>query len=181
MHYEFLINGLLQIVSSVVKLFAQTDRAMRMSLLENLPNFIDHLSVKLVSQSIFVHVCTGLLDSQPTMREATIKSMVLFAPKLGAKEMDDLMRHFAKTQLDEEPGIRTNTTICLGRISEHMNDATKKRVLVPAFSRALKDPFPPGRIAGIAAFHATKDVYAPEDVACRILPVLSPLLVDPEL
>jgi len=34
-------------------MFAQTDRAMRMSLLENLPNFIDHLAPKLLAQSVF--------------------------------------------------------------------------------------------------------------------------------
>jgi len=91
-------------------------------------------------------------------------------------------------QVDEEPAIRTNTTILLGNIANHLNDAvrcpclstlfldlvvlphvckivedcnleeilsevswmqTRKRVLINAFTvRALRDVFPPARVAG---------------------------------
>jgi len=110
------------IVSSVLKLFAQQDRTMRVSLLENLPTYIDNISPKLVNEKIFPQVASGFTDTAPAMRELSIKSMLLFAPKLNTKVMNnDLLRFFAKLQTDEEPGIRTNTTICLGKIAEYMD------------------------------------------------------------
>lgn len=52
-------------------------------------------------------------------------------------------------QVDEEPPIRANTTILLGNLAPHLSEATQKRVLLNAFTRALKDTFPPARIAGL--------------------------------
>lgn len=40
----------------------------------------------------------------------------------------DLLRYLAKLQVDEEPGIRTNTTICLGKIARYLSDAVGCRV-----------------------------------------------------
>lgn len=53
--------------------------------------------------------------------------------------------------MDEEPGIRANTTILLGNLASHLSEAACKRVLLNAFTRALKDTFPPARIAGVRA------------------------------
>ena len=44
------------VVSSVIRLFSQPDRAMRVSLLENLPTYIDHIAPKLVNEKIFPQV-----------------------------------------------------------------------------------------------------------------------------
>ena len=52
-------------------------------------------------------------------------------------------------QVDEEAPIRANTTILLGNLSTHLSESTCKRVLLNAFTRALKDTFPPARIAGL--------------------------------
>lgn len=52
-------------------------------------------------------------------------------------------------QVDEEPGIRANTTILLGNLASHLSEAACKRVLLNAFTRALKDTFPPARLAGV--------------------------------
>lgn len=71
-----------------------------------------------------------------------VKSMLLLAPKLSETLMDNqLLRHFAKMQMDEQPEIRTNTTICLGKIATHLSAATRQRVLVTAFARSMKDPY----------------------------------------
>ena len=51
--------------------------------------------------------------------------------------------------MDEEPGIRANTTILLGNLAGHLSEAACKRVLLNAFTRALRDAFPPARIAGV--------------------------------
>lgn len=57
---------------------------------------------------------------------------------------------------------------------------TQQRVLASAFLRSLKDPFPPSRTAGLNGLAVTSSYYTPQDVANKILPALSPTLVDPE-
>ena len=58
----------------------------------------------------------------------TVKSMVALAPKLRPATMQHVMRAFAKLQLDEEAAIRTNTTICLGKIASHIDAGTREKV-----------------------------------------------------
>ena len=55
----------------------------------------------------------------------------------------------SRLQVDEEPPIRANTTILLGNLAPHLSEAACKRVLLNAFTRALKDSFPPARVAGL--------------------------------
>ena len=64
-----------------------------------------------------------------------------------------VMRHFAKLQVDEEPAIRTNTTICLGKIAQHIDASTRQNVLIAAFARSLKDPTPPHPTRLLATTH----------------------------
>ncbi|CAG8444939.1 2855_t:CDS:10 [Dentiscutata heterogama] len=164
------------IVTSIIKMFAVPDRAMRLSLLENLGSFIDHLDNKTVNEK-----ATGFTDTAPIIRESTVKSVLLLAPKLTERVINnDLLRHLAKLQMDEMPGIRTNTTICLGKISKYLSDSTKKKILVTAFTRALRDPFPHARAASLMALTATLEYYDATDCATRILPCVSVVLVDKE-
>lgn len=51
-----------------------------------------------------------------------------------------------------QAGIRTNTTVCLGKIAQHLHPQIRQRVLVSAFIRAMRDTFPPTRQAGKSAF-----------------------------
>ncbi|KND03592.1 SCY1 protein kinase [Spizellomyces punctatus DAOM BR117] len=169
------------VVPIVIKLFASSDRAIRVSLCEGLPNFINNLNSKTVSDKIFPNLAIGFMDSSAVIRECTLKSVLVIIGKLNERiTNNDLLRYLAKLQQDEEPGIRTNTTICLGKISKHLNDATKKRVLVPAFLRSFNDPFAPARTAGLVALAATVEFYDGQDCAQRIIPTLAPLLLDPE-
>ena len=52
-------------------------------------------------------------------------------------------------QQDEEAPIRANTTILLGNLAQYLSEAKTKQILLNAFFRPLKDPFPPARIAGL--------------------------------
>ena len=52
-------------------------------------------------------------------------------------------------KVDEEPAIRANTTILLGNLAGYLSESACKRVLLNAFTRALKDSFPPARVAGV--------------------------------
>ena len=57
---------------------------------------------------------------------------------------------------------------------------TRHKVLVSAFLRPLKDPFPPARCAGIGAMATTHTYYTTSDIASRLLPALCSLTVDKE-
>ncbi|RHZ46884.1 hypothetical protein Glove_606g66 [Diversispora epigaea] len=169
------------IVIAIVKMFSVPDRAIRLSLLENLSLFIDRLDNKTVNDKVFTNVVTGFTDTAPIIRENTIKSILLLAPKLSDRVINnDLLRYLAKLQMDNEPGIRTNTTICLGKISKYLNESTRKKVLVPAFTRALRDPFPHAKIASLMALTATSEYFDASECATKILPSVSMVLIEKE-
>lgn len=52
--------------------------------------------------------------------------------------------------------------------------------MVSAFLRALKDPFPPARQAGVLAIAATQNLYLLKEVANRLLPPLCAMTMDSE-
>src|SRR5438477_13073234 len=83
-------------------------------------------------------------------------------------------------QSDPENSIRTNTCILIGRLGPSLGYNTKKKVLVPAFTRALKDTFVHARVAGLMAFMATIDCFDPEDLATKVIPNIASSLVDGE-
>lgn len=51
-------------------------------------------------------------------------------------------------------------------------------MLLNAFTRALRDSFPPARVAGLKAIVATAKYHSPDDAAVRVLPAVGPLCVD---
>jgi SCY1-like protein 1 len=98
-------------------------------------------------------------------------------------------------------GIRTNTTVCLGKVASFLHPQIRQKVLVSAFTRALRDPFPPARVGGkidnwfckfsfniikkkiflgILAFAATQQYYLLNQISNQILPALCVLTGDPE-
>ncbi|VDK44305.1 unnamed protein product [Gongylonema pulchrum] len=81
---------------------------------------------------------------------------------------------------DEQPGIRTNATICLGKIACYIDPSQRQRILINAFTRAFKDPFSPARIAAVVGLIATQQYYSLVEIANRILPALSPMTIDPD-
>lgn len=170
-----------QITPVIIRLFSSPDRALRLCLLDNLPHMIDHLSQKVVSDKIFPQMVTGFGDLAPLVREQTVKAVLVVVPKLSDRVVNgELLRHLAKTANDEQPGIRTNTTICLGKIARNLSPSSRVKVLTAAFSRALRDPFVHGRNAALMALAATADIYPEEDCASKMLPAICPCLVDKE-
>lgn len=64
---------------------------------------------------------TGFTDLAPIVREQTVKAVLTVVPKLSDRIINgELLRYLAKTANDEQPGIRTNTTICLGKIARNL-------------------------------------------------------------
>jgi SCY1-like protein 1 len=70
------------IVQPLIRMYATPDRAMRMALLEGLPNYADKLDQKTVTDKIWPHLVTGFADVVPVIREATVKSILMIAPKV---------------------------------------------------------------------------------------------------
>lgn len=194
------------VVQPIVRAFATPDRAMRMALLDHLDKYADRLAPKDVNDRVWPHLQTGFGDVVPVIREATVKCIPLIAPKVRAPTLshstvatcapelttfaraqlndrilnNDLLRVLGKTQTDVEPGIRTNTCILLSRLSRSLQTSTQRKVLIPAFARALRDPFVHARIAGLMALMATCEVYEKEDLAGKVIPAMSICLVDRE-
>jgi len=184
--------------ASVVKWFASPDRSLRRNLLENLPAIVARCDNATVNDKLFPHLADGFEDKSPVLREMTVKAVLTLAPKLKAQTIEtEVLKHFARLQLDPEPGIRTNTTICLGKIAEFLTPQTRQKVLAAAFVRALKvkrenvfvvffffpnakskDHFPPSRLAGVMSLNATADLYAVQEIAKKIIPALSHMCID---
>ncbi|KAI9776444.1 MAG: hypothetical protein M1839_009555 [Geoglossum umbratile] len=143
-----------RIVPVIVRLFAIPDRAMRV---------------------------TGFLDVAPMVREQTVKAVLTIITKLSDRTINgELLKYLAKTSNDDQPGIRTNTTICLGKIARNLGSNTRQKVLAAAFTRSLKDPFVHARNAALMALAATSDVFTEDDCANRIIPAVCPSLIDKE-
>jgi len=110
-----------------------------------------------------------------------LKSVLTIIPKLSDRTINgELLKYLAKTANDEQPGIRTNTTICLGKMAKHLSNSTRAKVLIAAFTRSLRDPFVHARNASLMALAVTSEYFSDEDCANRILPSMCPLLIDKE-
>ncbi|KAJ7755752.1 armadillo-type protein [Mycena maculata] len=169
------------ILGPLVKLFASPDRGTRMALLDHLPEYAEKLDKKTVESKVFPHLQTGFSDTVAVIREATVKAIILIAPLLSDRILNnDLLRFLAKMQSDPEASIRTNTCILIGRLGPSLGYNTKRKVLVPAFSRALKDSFVHARVAGLMAFMATIDCFEIDELANKVIPNMSFALVDKE-
>ena len=124
---------------------------------------------------------TGFGDLAPVVREQTVKAVLVVVPKLSDRIINgELLRHLAKTANDDQPGIRTNTTICLGKIARNLGAASRAKVLTAAFSRALRDPFVHARNAALMSLAATAEMFTEDDCATKMLPAICPSLVDRE-
>ncbi|KAK8674888.1 hypothetical protein V6N13_032971 [Hibiscus sabdariffa] len=93
----------LKVLTTIVKLFASNDRAIRVALLQHIVQYGEPLSAQVVDDQVYPHVATGFSGTSAFLRELTLKSLLLLAPKV------------------EEPAIRTNTTILLGNIASYLN------------------------------------------------------------
>lgn len=71
------------ILQPLLRMYATPDRAMRMALLEGLPNYAEKLDQKIVSEKVWPHLLGGFTDVVPIIRETTVKSILLLAPKVS--------------------------------------------------------------------------------------------------
>ncbi|XWS56935.1 hypothetical protein CRYUN_Cryun09bG0128200 [Craigia yunnanensis] len=169
----------LKVLPTIVKLFASNDRAIRVAFLQHIDQYGKSLSAQVVDEQVSPHVATGFADTSAFLRELTLKSMLILACKLSQRTMSgSFLKYLSKSQVDEEPAIRTNTTILLGNIASYLNEGG---VLINAFTvRALHDTFSPSRAAGVMALCATSSYYDMTEIATQILPNIVVLIIDPD-
>ncbi|KAJ1724521.1 Nuclear aminoacylation-dependent tRNA export pathway component [Coemansia erecta] len=180
------------IVPAIVQLFGSNDRALRFSLLEHMDSFIPSVPSSVVGKQVFPNFSTGYLDAAPAIREATVKASLVVAPKLSSKTLNnDMIRQLVRLVGDPEPGIRTNTLICIGKLCTAkegvldldcggVNENSHRYIICPAILHALRDSFPPVRSAALAVASACASRWDPAEIARRVMPTLSPLLIDGE-
>jgi len=136
-------------VPLVPSLFAISDRAVRATLLTALPTITpqlgEHLggseSAKFINSKIFDPLCSGFTDSEPQLREITLKSCLPLISHLTPANLEKLARYLVRLQNDPVPGIRTNTVIFIGKITPKLTTNGREKVTLPAFVRACRDPF----------------------------------------
>jgi len=165
----------------VVQLFSMQDRAVRFRLLTSIGDMIQHLDDTMVNDKIFPECVNGFTDSNAPIREATVKSLVFFVPRLRAKVVESrVIRLLLKLLQDPEASIRTNAVICCGLISSHLPAACATSTLTAALTAGLKDPFGPCRIAALHTLTATVASFPLDDLANRMMPAVCQRLVDPD-
>ncbi|KAI3831827.1 hypothetical protein MKX03_022199 [Papaver bracteatum] len=113
-----------KILPTVLKLFASSDHALRVGLLQHINQYgVSLLSPQIVDEQVYPHVATGFSDTSAILRELTLKSMLILAPKLSQQTIaGSLLNYLLKLQVDEEATIRTNTTFLLANIASYLND-----------------------------------------------------------
>ncbi|THD27748.1 N terminal kinase protein like [Fasciola hepatica] len=170
------------VLPCLVQLFASPERATRVRLLEQLPNFVQNLPSKVVESQIFPPVSAGFSDANPLVREATVRAMIHLAPKLTGKLLNETLPRYiiALQTKDDQGGIRTNATVCLAKLASYFSTQVQQGVMLSAFLRVTRDPFTPSRRAAVASLAATQGYYTTEQLACKLLPCLSFLTLDPE-
>lgn len=156
------------------------EKGLKTQLYNKLDLFASHMDDTSLNTKLFPAMCTAFQDAQnPALRDAAVKSVLCISNRLNEKNLNStLMTHFARLQVDPEPAIRTNTTVCLGKVATRLSPSARNKVLAAAFLRALKDPFPHARAAGVNAILATTDMYGAKEAATRLLPAIVMLLVD---
>ena len=140
---------------------------------------------------------TGFTDVVPVIRETTVKSIGLLSDKVRRDAPlcsrlthtrqfterilnNDLLRHLARLQSDAEASIRTNSIILIGRLGPTIGYNTRRKVLGAACAKALKDSFPPARVAALMTCMACANLFDVDELAGKVVGLVAGALVDKE-
>ncbi|KAK8575782.1 hypothetical protein V6N12_063439, partial [Hibiscus sabdariffa] len=87
----------LKVLPTIVKLFASNDRAIRVALLQHIVQYGEPLSAQVVDDQVYPHVATGFSDTSAFLRELTLKSLLLLAPKHSQRNLSgSLLKYLSK-------------------------------------------------------------------------------------
>lgn len=176
------------IIPCVVRLFGSNDRATRLQLLHHLPSFIESLSCTIVNGQVLTSIMTGFSDTNPVLREATVKAGLTLAPHLTSINLHtQLLKALKRCLTDPEPAVRVNACICLGRVAVHVDAGQREEELLASFLRSMRDPFPHARAAALRAVShclalpnpSQGRFFTSDAVARRAIPAAAFLCLDP--
>lgn len=165
----------------IYECFALPDRQVRFLLLIYLPKVAKKLSSTELSGKIFPRFAQGLADSDPTLRLQTLKNIPIIVPHITERQLNnELLRHLAKTQVDQDVDIRTWTVIIITQIATLLSTSSGNRasILATAFTKSLKDPIIKPRLAALYGLKKTIDLFDVTTIANKILTVIAPGLLD---
>ena len=173
------------ILPCVVRLFSSNDRATRLQLLHHLPEYIGRLSDEIINGHVLTSILTGFTDTNPVLREATVKSALPLAPRLSSYSLHKVLLPALKRCLgDVEHAVRVNTVICIGRIATHIEASAREEDVLGSCLREMRDPFPHARSAALRAILGCLTLeggryFTAEMVAKKITPAAAFLTLDP--
>lgn len=163
----------------ITQLWALSDRTVRTALLKSLRSLTPLISEKVINNNIFDPILAGFADSNPKLREETLKSLIHVVDKLEERNMQDkLVRCISNLQSDAEASIRTNATVFLGKIAFRLKEGVRNRVLCASFSKAMRDNFVPCRISGLKAATTCITVLDHAQLVSKVLPAVCILIMD---
>ena len=160
-------------------LFKVNDRAIRGTLLQKAPFMANNFDPNVLNEAVFEPMCSGFSDSSAALRELTLKSTAALVPHLTQPNLEKLCRYLVRLQQDQETSIRTNTVIFFSKIAPFLTETTRQKMLLPAFVRAMKDPFTPCRLAALKSTLKAKEFFDPNGIASKVMPEVTPQLLDP--
>lgn len=159
-------------------LFSINDRGIRGTMLKNASLLVQRLDNNSLNLSVFEPMCSGFSDSSGALRELTLKATLSLVPHLTQPNLEKLSRYLVRLQNDEEAAIRTNTVIFFAKLAPHLTEMTRQKMLLPAFTRAMNDPFTPCRLAALQSTLQVKKFFEPKGIASKVLPAVTPCCVD---
>lgn len=166
-------------ISPVIELlYRVNDRAVRGALLSRITLFAKLLDVPTLNRVVFEPMCSGFSDSSAPLRELTLKSAIVLVEHLTPANLEKLTRYLVRLQNDTEDSIRTNTVIFIGKVAPSLSEMARSKLILPAFMRAMGDPFVPCRLAGLKAICACREYFYETNLATDVLPAIAPSLVD---
>ena len=135
--------------------------------------YVSALPVTVLNEQVFQHAITGFKDSQPVLREATVKAMVCMAPHLSERNLNGtLVGCLDQTARDPVPSIRVNTIVALCSIAAHLRDADKEKTIIRFLGRALGDSLPAARKMALYAMQhcTTKQLVSVRVISSHFVP-----------
>ena len=160
-------------------LYKVNDRAIRGTLLQKATFMAECFDKNTLNEAVFEPMCGGFSDSSAALRELTLKATAALVPHLTHPNLEKLSRYLVRLQADPESSIRTNTVIFFSKLAPYLTEVTRQKILLPAFVRAMKDPFTPCRLAALRSTVQAKAFFDPAGLASRVLPAIAPQLLDP--
>lgn len=163
----------------VAMLFMVKDRGVRGGLLSKVDFMSKHLDKNALNARVFEPLCSGFNDSSPALREMTLKATLVLVPYLNAPNMEKLSRYLVRLQSDSETAIRANAVIFIAKIAPSLSEIPREKMLLPAYTRAMRDTFAPCRLSALQSLTKSQDLFPKTDLASKVLPAITPLLLDP--